>query len=51
MGSWPISMMHYADFKGAKVNGGTIPPHIMVTNSRPDLVIIDNNTTPHNAVG
>ena len=42
----PEEITIYADFEGAKVNGGTIPPHIMVTTSRPDLVIIDNNTTP-----
>ena len=36
----------YADIEGAKVNGGTIPPHIMATTYRPDLVIINENTTP-----
>jgi hypothetical protein len=35
-----------ADIEGAKVNGGTIPPLIMVTTSRLDLVIINENTTP-----
>ena len=46
----PEEITMYSDFEGAKVNGGTIPPHIMVTTSRPDLVIIDNNTL-HSAVG
>ena len=35
----------YSDIKGAEtVNGGTIPPNLTVTNLRPDIVIIDNNT-------
>ena len=42
----PEGITVYADIEGAKVNGGTIPPHIMVTTSRPDLVIINENTTP-----
>ena len=37
----------YADLGGHKVNGQTIPPHIMVTSSRPDLVLIDSSTEPH----
>ena len=36
----------FADLEGHKVNGGTIPPHIMVTQSRCELVIIDSSTTP-----
>ena len=36
----------YADVEGAKVNGGKIPPQIMVTTSRPDLVIVNENTSP-----
>ena len=36
----------YADLDGHKVNGGTIPPHITVTSSRCDLVIIDSSTSP-----
>ena len=39
-------MAVYADIEGGKVNGGTIPPNIMVTTSRPDLVIVNENTTP-----
>ena len=39
-------MVIYADVDGAKVNRGTIPPDMVVTIQRPDLVIIDNNTSP-----
>ena len=28
------------------MTGGTVPPDIMVTSQRPDMVIIDKNTTP-----
>ena len=31
----------YFDLEGKKINGGTIPSDILVTLSRPDLVIID----------
>ena len=36
----------YADIEGAKVNGGTIPADIAITTQRPDIVIINTNTTP-----
>ena len=36
----------YADIDGAKISGGTVPPDIMVTPQRPDMVIINNTTTP-----
>ena len=42
----PEGITIYADIEGATVNGGTIPPEIMVTTSRPDIVIIDRNTSP-----
>ena len=42
----PENIQIYADLEGHQVNGRTIPPHIMVTSSRPDLVIIDSSTTP-----
>ena len=42
----PEGVTVYADVEGAKVNGGTIPPEIMVTIQRPDLVIINTNTSP-----
>ena len=35
----------YADLYGHSVNGGTLPPHIAITASRPDLVIINNADT------
>ena len=36
----------YCDLDGARVNGGTLPPDILVTASRPDLVLVDRSTTP-----
>ena len=42
----PDGFTVYADIEGAKVNGGTIPPEIMITTSRPDIVIINTNTNP-----
>jgi hypothetical protein len=42
----PGHIQVFADLEGHKVNGLTIPPHIMVTSSRCDLVIIDSSTTP-----
>ena len=45
----PPSITVYADLPQFSLNGGTIPPHILVTNSRPDLVIIDE-TNKHIAL-
>ena len=30
----------YCDIGGQTIAGGTIPPHILVTNQRPDLVVV-----------
>ena len=46
----PISMEIYADIEGAKVNGGTIPPNIVTTTQRPDLVIVDKSTVPSSVI-
>ena len=35
-----------ADIEGGEVNGVTLPPNIMDTTSRPDLVIVNTNTSP-----
>ena len=35
-------MKHYADILGWSINGGTIPPNILPTSQRPDLVIVNN---------
>ena len=43
----PDHIQVYADLEGHKVNGQTIPPHIMVTFFWPDLVLIDSSTEPH----
>ena len=42
----PDGIRIYADIEGAKVNGGTIPADIMITTQRPDIVIVNSNTTP-----
>jgi hypothetical protein len=39
----PENITLYADLDGHSVNGGTLPPHIAITASRPDLVIINNS--------
>ena len=46
----PDGVVIYADVDGAKVNGGTIPPDMVVTIQRPNLVIIDNNTSPASVI-
>ena len=42
----PSNIEIYADLEGHNTNGLTLPPHVTVTSSRPDLVIIDTSTTP-----
>ena len=39
----PKHIQVFADLDGHKVNGQTIPQNIMVTSSRPDLVIVDSS--------
>ena len=36
----------YADLNGWRVNGGTMPPDLVLTEQIPDLVIIDRSNTP-----
>ena len=43
-------MTVFADLESAKVNGGTFPPEIMITTSRPDIVILHRNTTPTSVI-
>ena len=38
-GSWII----YADIPGMNMNGGTIPPDVLITAERPDLVLLDRS--------
>ena len=44
----PEGFQLYADLEGARVNinGGTIPLEIIVSTSRPDLAIVNSNTSP-----
>ena len=46
----PEDMNIYADIDGAKVNGGTLPPNIVTTIQRPDLVLVDNSTNPSSVI-
>ena len=36
----------YFDLEGKKINGGTLPADIVTTLARPDIVLIDQSTTP-----
>ena len=45
MESKPVDTKIYADIEGANVNGGRVPPDIVVTPQRPDMVIVKNTTT------
>ena len=42
----PDHIQIYADLPNFNINGSSIPPTVMVTSSRPDLVIIDSSTSP-----
>ena len=39
----PDNLEVYSDISGLDTNGGTIPPDVLVTQSRPDLVLLDRN--------
>ena len=39
-------LIFHSDLEGWKVGGGSIPPEIIVTAQRPDLVILDKRRTP-----
>ena len=36
----------FADLSGWRVNGGTVPPNMALTEQKPDLVVIDRSQTP-----
>ena len=36
----------FVDIPEYNINGGTIPPSVVVTSQKPDIVIIDSKTTP-----
>ena len=40
----PSDLTLYSDIPGHKMNSGTIPPDILVTSSRPDVVIVDRSS-------
>ena len=43
-------MTCYADLNGWRTNGGTIPPDLVLTEQKPDLVIIDRSVLPAKVV-
>ena len=40
----PNDLEIYADLENCRINGGTVPPNIALTTSRPDLVLVDTKT-------
>jgi hypothetical protein len=40
----PDNLEVYSDISGLDTNGGTIPPDVLVTQSRPDLVLLDRDS-------
>ena len=40
----PDSIDIYADIEGHRINGNTLPADIVLTNQKPDIVIIDRST-------
>ena len=40
----PENLLIYADLPGYDFNGGTIPPDILTTTSRPDIVFVERET-------
>ena len=43
LNSKPENLEVYSDISGMDINGGTIPPDVLVTQSRPDLVILNRH--------
>ena len=43
----PEGVEIFADLEDCKINGGTLPPDVALTASRPDLVLIDRSSNPH----
>ena len=41
----PDTIKVYADLEGHNINGQTIPHNIVITSSRPDLVVVDSSTS------
>ena len=39
----PDHLEIYADLEDCKINGGTVPPDVTLTGSRPDLVLVDRS--------
>ena len=36
----------FADLNGWRINGGTVPPDLALTEQKPDLVVIDKSAAP-----
>jgi hypothetical protein len=39
-------LQFYVDIPNFNINGGTLPPNVVITSQKPDIVIIDPRTTP-----
>ena len=42
----PDHISLYADIEGCRINGGTVPPDLVLTDQVPDLVIVDSSSSP-----
>ena len=40
------NIQFFVDIPNYNINGSTLPPNVVVTNLRPDIVFIDSNTSP-----
>ena len=45
------SFSFYSDLKDHSISGGTVPPEILVTAEKPDIVIIDNSAAQITGIG
>ena len=46
----PEGVEIFADLENCKINGGTLPPDVALTASRPDLVLIDRSSNPPHVI-
>ena len=46
----PDNIEIFADLEDCRVNGGTLPPDVALTTSRPDLVIIDRSCNTQHVI-
>ena len=46
----PKDIEVFADLDDCRVNGGTLPPDVALTTSRPDLVLVNRGCTPQQVI-